>query len=339
VESRRGIEVGERPLRAFISSVMQPEMEWARAAAVAALRENPVLVPWAFEFTPASSDAATETYLNKVREADFVVWLVGGATSDAVRDEIAEALAADRRLWVIRIPADERDARTNELLAEVGQRAKYADAADADQLRVVLALTFADEVVRALSETPGLTHLARLEQLARASRARMVQRWQAVGLPEAEAVAFADDPSVGAPAADLVPTPESPLRVVVGDVGAGKSVLAERALQGAIIEARERATAPFPVFLHAYETVATGLETSMTTAAQGLGDVRVQGHYADQMRLHVLPTLGRRRLADLGPRDISGSPPTCVRRACRRTASVSRSRRCGACVRTRLRTK
>jgi integrase len=27
-------------------------------------------------------------------------------------------------------------------------------------------------------------------------------------------------------------------------------------------------------------------------------------HYADQMRLHVLPTLGRRRLADLGPRDI-----------------------------------
>ena len=26
--------------------------------------------------------------------------------------------------------------------------------------------------------------------------------------------------------------------------------------------------------------------------------------YADQMRLHVLPTLGRRRLADLGPRDV-----------------------------------
>lgn len=61
--------------------------------------------------------------------------------------------------------------------------------------------------------------------------------------------------------------------------------------------------------------------------------------YGEQMRLHVLPTLGRRRLADLGPRDVkrlaadlraSGSP---------RTASGSRSHRCGRCSRTRSRTR
>ena len=37
--------------------------------------------------------------------------------------------------------------------------------------------------------------------------------------------------------------------------------------------------------------------------ARGIREQTKQG-YADRMRLHVLPTLGRRRLADLGPRDI-----------------------------------
>src|SRR6266498_1635882 len=33
---------------------------------------------------------------------------------------------------------------------------------------------------------------------------------------------------------------------------------------------------------------------------------QTKAHYAEQMRLHVLPTLGRRRLAELGPRDVKG---------------------------------
>jgi len=63
---------GERPLMAFISSVMSSDLEWARTTAVSALAGNPSLMPWAFEFTPASSDAADATYLSKVREADIV---------------------------------------------------------------------------------------------------------------------------------------------------------------------------------------------------------------------------------------------------------------------------
>ena len=277
---------------------MRPELEWARDAAVTALRENPVVVPWAFEFTPAASDAATETYLQKVRDADFVIWLVGSETTGPVRDEIAEALASNRRLWVIRLPADTRDELTTALLADVGQRAKYADVANADELRIVLELTFADEVVRALSETPGLTRLAQLEALARASRARMVRRWTAVGLPEAEAIALADDPSVGAPPPSFVPTAANPLSIVVGDVGSGKSVLGERALQQAIVAARERAGASIPVFVHAYETVAVGLEAAVAAAAEGLGDVRVQGAFVVVDGLDEIPRAAAIRVLD-----------------------------------------
>ena len=56
---------GERPLLAFVSSVMRPEVQWARDAAVEALTKNPTLVPWAFEYTPASSGAADVSYLAK----------------------------------------------------------------------------------------------------------------------------------------------------------------------------------------------------------------------------------------------------------------------------------
>ncbi len=92
---------GERPLLAFISSVMRPEIQWARDAAVEALTKNPTLIAWAFEYTPASSEAADTSYLSKVREADVVVWLVGAITTPPVRDEIAEALAANKRIWEV----------------------------------------------------------------------------------------------------------------------------------------------------------------------------------------------------------------------------------------------
>ncbi|MGH7488948.1 MAG: hypothetical protein ACREMY_25595, partial [bacterium] len=93
---------GERPLVAFVSSVMRPELDEWRSATVDALNANPVLVPWAFEYTPASSEQVTDAYLTKVREATFVIWLVGAETTAPVRDEIQEALAANRRLWVMR---------------------------------------------------------------------------------------------------------------------------------------------------------------------------------------------------------------------------------------------
>jgi hypothetical protein len=269
---------GERPLLAFVSSVMRPEIQWARDAAVEALTKNPTLLAWAFEYTPASSEAADASYLSKVREADVVVWLVGAITTPPVRDEIAEALAANKRIWAITLPADERDEPTTQLLRDVRGRAKTAAASNADELRELLALAFSDEIVRALRDTPGLTRLALLEQLGRRSRARMVTRWVAVGLETAEAIAFANDPSIGAPPPDVLPDEHRPLSILVGDVGAGKSVVAERAVQLALVEARERVGAPIPTFLHMRDA-SGGLEAAIGTRAEGLGDPRLQGAY------------------------------------------------------------
>jgi hypothetical protein len=276
---RPSVVAGERPLVAFVSSVMRPEIQWARDAAVEALTMNPTLVPWAFEYTPASSDAADVSYLSKVREADFVVWLVGDTTTKPVRDEIAEALACNRRIWAITLPARRRDALTSQLLNDVRGRAKTAAASNPEELRELLALTFSDEVIRALRGTPGLTRLASLEHIGRRSRARMVSRWVAVGLETAEAIAFADDPSVGAPPPDLLPDEQRPLSILVGDVGAGKSVVAERAVQYALVQALGHASAPVPVFLHMRDA-SRGLEAAIRTHVEGLGDLRLQGTYA-----------------------------------------------------------
>jgi hypothetical protein len=272
------ILAGERPLLAFVSSVMRPELQWARDATVEALTKSPTLVPWAFEYTPASSVAADASYLSKVREADFIIWLVGQTSTAPVRDEIAEALAANRRIWAVTLPADERDDATMHLLQDVRARAKTAAASSAEELRELLALTFSDEIIRALRDTPGLTRLALLEQAGRRSRARMVSRWVAVGLETAEAISFADDPSIGSPPQDVLPDEHSPLSILVGDVGAGKSVLAERAFQLALLKVRERVGAPIPLFLHMREA-SGGLEAAIGRGAEGLGDVRLQGGY------------------------------------------------------------
>lgn len=258
---------------------MRPEIEWARDTAVEALTINPTLVPWAFEYTPASSDSAVTTYLDKVREADIFVWLAGAITTEPVRAEVQEALAHGRRMWVIVLPATHRDELTSQLLREVRNHAKTAAAEDANELRELLSLTFSDEVIRAMRETPGLDRLAHLEQVARRSRARMVSRWIAVGLETAEAIALADDPSVGAPAARVLPDDERRLVIVVGDVGAGKSVVAERALQVAVLQAREWPSAPIPVFLR-MRNIERGLEAAIRARTDAIGDIRAVGVFA-----------------------------------------------------------
>ena len=115
---------GEFPLRVFISSVMDDELAPVRASVVEAIGRARYLKPWAFEYTPASSESTPDNYLNKVAESDFVIWLAGSRTTQPVADEIRTALRSDRRLLVLRLPADERDKETESLLGEVGAHTK-----------------------------------------------------------------------------------------------------------------------------------------------------------------------------------------------------------------------
>lgn len=255
---------------------MRPELAWARTTTVETLSNGPTLVPWAFEYTPASSDAADATYLAKVREADFCIWLVGEVTTEPVRNEVAEALAADTRIWAITLPAATRDDVTVQLLSEVRDRAKTATAANAEELRELLELTFSDEVIRALRGSPGMTRVAQLAFLARLSRERMVGRWTAAGLSRTEATALADDEHVGSSALATLESAAHPVSILVGDVGAGKSVTGERFFQQGLLAARDKVSAPVPMWLHT-RNASAGLDQAMQQRSQDLGDYRIQG--------------------------------------------------------------
>lgn len=61
-------------------------------------------------------------------------------------------------------------------------------------------------------------------------------RWQAPGLPRGEEAALADNPSVGALPVDCVPDVQTPVVVLSAQMGAGKSLGADRHLQAAIDE-------------------------------------------------------------------------------------------------------
>jgi transcriptional regulator with XRE-family HTH domain len=269
-------KTGERPLVAFISSVMSTDLQWARDATVQALSSNPALVPWAFEYTPPSSTSAVTTYLSKIREVDFLIWLVGDTTTKPVIDEVSEAIAAGTRIWAIELGAADRDAATNTLFESVQSIAKTGKASSSGELRELLAMTFSDEVVRALRDTPGLTRLASLEQLGRRSRERMVSRWTATGLTREESITFADNTDIGRPSPSVLPNETRPLSVLVGDVGSGKSVCGERHFQLSLSAAQRNPKAPIPIFIHARDAH-NGLEIALAAETANLGRITQLG--------------------------------------------------------------
>ncbi|HKZ83895.1 MAG TPA: hypothetical protein VJ793_09605 [Anaerolineae bacterium] len=121
-----------------------------------------------------------------------------------------------------------------------------------------------------------LDRAAQLNELGRASKARCIERWQAAGLRRDEAMALAEDPSVGAIDPALQPRTDRPVLLLIGELGAGKSLIAERLLQGAIARARENINAPIPVYLEAQSCVSQ-LQESVERFAERLGNPHVQG--------------------------------------------------------------
>jgi nucleoside phosphorylase len=122
---------------------------------------------------------------------------------------------------------------------------------------------------------PGWLRTTRLEELERACRARMVGSWQALGVPRQLAIQLAEDPAVGRPPDDAVPLPGG-VRVLLGVMGAGKTLIGERLHQAALIQARQDANAPVPIYLTA-RRAREGLREAVEAEAQDLGRPRRQG--------------------------------------------------------------
>jgi len=269
------VVAGESPLNVFVSSVIDEEMTEARNETFQTLRAYSYIHPWLFEHVPGSSEPLQEGYLRKVRESDLVIWLCGKSTTEAVRREIQEAIHSNRRLVVIRLPAKERDGPTQSLLREISSITRYVDVNPSVGLRSTIDLTINDEIVRSFRLRPAITRLANLSLRESASRARCVGSWMATGLSRQQALALADDPSVGSPRPECE-APSGSIRLVTGKIGCGKSLLLERIHQKALRLSREDVSAPLPLHMYARGLVGR-LEEAVLTAYDGLADPRHRG--------------------------------------------------------------
>ena len=268
---------GERPIKVFVSGVMLPEFLEVRGETFGTLDEIPEIEPWAFEYTPGSSEPVEEAYLRHVRESDIIVWLVTAPTTEPVANEVKEAIVAGRKLWIVIIdPQDQWSDATTSLVDHARRHAKWIEPDRCGGLRTALEMTWKDEVIRGVRGTPGMGRAAKLESMARASRARCIARWQAAGVPRDIARLMLGQTDIGSAPTDLLPKRGDPISLLTGDFGTGKSLAAERALQAAIAASQNRQATAIPVFIQADELEGS-LQAAARQYASELGDPKTEG--------------------------------------------------------------
>ena len=237
----------EDDLLVFISSRMNTEMELARKIAVEAINKVSVGRPWAFEFTPASSEPAEDTYLRKVREADLVMWLVGSETTQPIVNEINEAIVSDRRMLVFKLPVNQRDSRTHELIERVGIYAKWSEVRSIEDLSKSITEAFSDEIIRAFRNPLLPSRSQKLHQDIRLSISRCKEALVSLGVDEAVAEEMANEREQG----NCLQLPSPGVYSVVGEQGIGKTLAAERLFQATAVDAAHDSLQPFPIFIRA----------------------------------------------------------------------------------------
>jgi GNAT superfamily N-acetyltransferase len=140
----------ENPLMVFVSSVMDPAVEDLsdeRDAAVTAIDSLPITRSWAFEYTPASADAADDTYLDKVDECDIFLLVLGAEMTDPVAKEYGRArdLNKPRLLFVKNV---RRSARAEDWLRARRLEVKYDRFEGAEDLGDRAKDAVVDEVIK-----------------------------------------------------------------------------------------------------------------------------------------------------------------------------------------------
>ena len=243
----REVYRSENDLLVFISSRMNDVMEPARLIAVDAIKRVEFGRPWAFECTPASSESADDAYLRKVREADFVVWLVGSETTQPVINEINEAIASARKMLVFKLPVNQRDSLTQEMIDQVGIYAKWEEVGSIEDLSKSITEAFSDEIVRAVRNPLAPGRRQKLLQDARLSISRCKEALVSLGVDEAVAEEMANERERG----NSLKLSSPGVYTVVGEQGSGKTFAVERLFQAAAVDAGEDSSCPFPIFIRA----------------------------------------------------------------------------------------
>ncbi len=245
---------------------MNDELRDARHTVFEQLRDTEYS-PWLFEYTPAGEEDAKDAYLRKVAECDVFVWITKGETTTPVAAEVREALRAGKDVLAFRLPHPAPDSLTSELVSAVRKRHKTQDVADASELIRALEAALRDLASRKIRAAPPMGLTQTLDLLYRRSVARCYVRFMAAGLDEAKARELAEDPGIGAQPEVLAKI--SGVLIVCDQVGAGKSIAADRAHQAAINSAH--GGGPVPVWIPA-RNVACGLESAVHAAGKHVGD-------------------------------------------------------------------
>jgi hypothetical protein len=118
--------------------------------------------------------------------------------------------------------------------------------------------------------------LIRLEELKQESRAWCIERFRIFVSSKEEAESLADDLSIGSPPSNLRLDPGKVI-FVVGELGIGKTLIAQRLFQQAIQQAQESTNTAIPVYLESWQwRQERPLKKAVEAAADGLGNPKTQ---------------------------------------------------------------
>jgi len=118
-----------------------------------------------------------------------------------------------------------------------------------------------------------------LDTAMQRSKARCIARWQGAGVNKNDAIALADDPSIGISPSELQFC-SSKLIILTGEMGVGKSLIGDRLFQAAILKAKEDITAPIPIFFEARQLQGKSLEQAIEESVHNLGNSKTESIFA-----------------------------------------------------------
>ncbi len=241
------IRPSEDPLLVFISSRQDEELSRARALAIATVADYPGMRVWAFEDAPASSEAARERYITNAGRADLVIWLIGSTTTTAIVEEVSACTRAQGKLLAFKLPATDRDDKTESLIKRVSDYATWRTVENVEDLPAHIKSALTDEILRRYRDPAPVNHDLFLRQKHRESTADTKRLWTTLGVPEDIAWELAADHSVG----HKLTLPTAGTLTVNAQQGSGKTLAAQRLYQLALVNRLQDHSQPLPLFLNA----------------------------------------------------------------------------------------
>ena len=265
------IRPSEEEILVFISSRQDEEMAEARSLAINTVDEFPGVRVWAFEDAPASSEAARERYIRNAGRAEIVIWLIGSTTTDPVAEEIEASLLAGNKLIPFKLPAQQRDCRTKELMDKVQTKVTWRTVERVEKLPEHIRVSLADEMIRGFRDPAPMNHDQYLRYELRKSLAETKRLWTTLGVPDDIANELAEDESIGYKIQSL----HAGISMVSASQGSGKTLAARRLYQHAITKRLDDHLQPLPLLLIA-RNIHGDLSKHLEDTVRGQGNVSAQ---------------------------------------------------------------